>query len=75
MHLVEIKEPAAVGTEVDLKLEHFAFRARGALAFKKRLETSDTKFREVFLADVNLYAFNIWDPDGNHVHVDFESDD
>ena len=75
VHLVEIKGPAAVGTEVDLKLEHFAFRARGAVAFKKRLETSDTKFREVFLTDVNLYAFNIWDPDGNHIHVDFESDD
>lgn len=71
-HLVEIEEPMAVGAEVDLKLEHFAFRAKGVATFKKRLETSGTKYREVFLADVDLYAFNIWDPDGNHIHVDFE---
>lgn len=71
-HLVEIEGPAAVGAEVDLKLEHFAFRAKGAAEFKQRLEASGTKYREVFLSDVNLSAFNIWDPDGNHIHVDFE---
>lgn len=75
VHLVEIEGPAAVGTEMDLKLEHFAFSARGVPEFKKKLAASGTKYCETHLADVGLSAFNIWDPDGNHIHVDFESEE
>ena len=74
VHLVGINR-TATGSEADLKLEHFAFTASDAASFEKRLLASDTEFRKVFVADINTVAFNLWDPDGNHIHVDFAADE
>lgn len=71
VHLVGIDAEGAVGSEVALKLEHFAFKASGAKTFEARLTEAGHKFRRVLVEDIQTIAFNVWDPDGNHIHVDF----
>ena len=71
VHLVKIDAPAATGSEVQLKLEHFAFRAEGPAEFEARLSAAGLAHRKVELPETNTVAFNVWDPDGNHIHVDF----
>lgn len=71
VHLVQIEGPESMGSENALKLEHFAFTAAGASDFEARLEDRGEKYRKVENAGTGLVAFNVWDPDGNHIHVDF----
>lgn len=71
VHLVAVPDPAGAGSEGALKLEHFAFTATGAAEFAARIEASGTAFKRVEVAATGLVAFNLWDPDGNHIHVDF----
>ena len=73
VHLMDVEEDAGTGSEVPLKLEHFAFRAEGAAGFEDRLNASGEKYRRSDQPKMNLVAFNVWDPDGNHIHVDFET--
>lgn len=75
VHLVGIEGPPATGSETKLKLEHFAFSASGAAEFEKRLTRRGETFRKVEIADTRTIAFNVWDPDGNHIHVDFSMDE
>lgn len=72
VHLVEIADPPAVGAEVDLKLEHFALKATDISAFEANLKALGLDFRKTALPETKEVAFNIWDPDGNHIHVDFQ---
>ncbi|WP_147105285.1 VOC family protein [Tateyamaria sp. syn59] len=75
VHLVAVEDDGAVGSDQPLKLEHFAFRARGDAAdFQDRLQKHCIPFRKSKIDAMKLVAFNIWDPDGNHIHVDFVSD-
>ena len=60
-----------VGAEQDLKLEHFALSATGRSSFEERLVAAGEKFQTVDLNDVGITQYNIWDPDGNHIHIDF----
>ncbi|WP_299547436.1 VOC family protein [uncultured Tateyamaria sp.] len=72
VHLVAVDDEDAVGSETKLKLEHFAFRASGnAEAFQDRLQQRGVAYQRSGIEEMNLSAFNVWDPDGNHVHVDF----
>ncbi|AXI47983.1 glyoxalase [Sulfitobacter sp. SK012] len=73
VHLMDVEEDAGTGSEVPLKLEHFAFRAEGATGFEDRLNASGEKYRRSDQPKMKLVAFNVWDPDGNHIHVDFET--
>lgn len=75
VHLVEIEAPAAIGSETSLKLEHFAFTASDAAGFEARLKATGTDYRRIVIAPINTVAFNVWDPDGNHIHVDFPADE
>lgn len=72
VHLIEIEEDDAIGSETSLKLEHFAFRATGAAEFEQRLQARGEEFKKIEIGNSGVVAFNIWDPDGNHIHVDFE---
>lgn len=71
VHLVpvEVEPPKAT----DLALEHAAFRAHGLADFLDRLRAADERFRVVRVPDVPLVQVNVWDPDGNHLHVDFDA--
>ena len=71
VHLVEIEGEPAVGAEHELKLEHFAFSATDADAFESRLDASGTRFERVRVESAKIMLYNVWDPDGNHIHVDF----
>ncbi|MEM8656105.1 MAG: VOC family protein [Pseudomonadota bacterium] len=74
VHLVAVEDDGAAGSETALKLEHFAFRASGdAEAFQERLQQKGVSFRRSGIEAMQLAAFNVWDPDGNHIHVDFVS--
>ncbi len=75
VHLVEVETPPGAGSDGDLKLEHFAFAASGAAQFEQRLQAHKQKFRKSGIEEIGLVAFNVWDPDGNHIHVDFQTDE
>ncbi|MGC3937315.1 VOC family protein [Roseobacter sp. EG26] len=75
VHLVAAGGDESVGSESDLKLEHFAFSATGSAEFVARLQENGEKFHRNELASINIVQFNIWDPDGNHIHVDFPLDE
>ena len=75
VHLVGIEGDAGTGSESQLKLEHFAFSASGADAFEQRLRHRGETYRKSEMAATRTVAFNVWDPDGNHIHVDFPMDE
>lgn len=75
VHLVGIDGPEGTGSEVELKLEHFALTASGAAAFETRLKQTNTLYRRAVMEATRMVAFNIADPDGNHIHVDFSADE
>lgn len=75
VHLVGLDGDAGTGSEVELKLEHFAFSATGAEEFEDRLRQRGENYRKSEIAALNLVAINVWDPDGNHIHVDFRTND
>jgi catechol 2,3-dioxygenase-like lactoylglutathione lyase family enzyme len=75
VHLVGRDGADPVGSEVELKLEHFAFRAKGAKAFEESLIERGEKYRKSEIEATNTVAINVWDPDGNHIHVDFFRDE
>ena len=71
VHLVGIDGPPATGSETALKLEHFAFAATDRPAFEARLRDLGEAFRISDVPGFGVTQYNIWDPDGNHIHVDF----
>lgn len=72
VHLVEDTGAVRIGSEAALKLEHFAFKATDASAFERTLEESGIQFKKIEVAGAGLVQFHVSDPDGNHVHVDFD---
>lgn len=73
VHLVEIDGAEATGSETALKLEHFAFTASGRKDFEDRLKARGVTCRRVEIEETGTIAYNVFDPDGNHIHVDFRS--
>ncbi len=71
IHLIGIDGDPAVGSEEKLKLEHFAFTATGAEDFEARLQERGENFRRSVQPGTGTVSINIWDPDGNHIHIDF----
>lgn len=57
----------------DLSLEHAAFSARGLREFVARLQAAGEPMRLVRVPDMPLVQVNVWDPDGNHLHIDFHA--
>ncbi len=70
IHLVGVD---AVGAQSDLRLEHFAFAAQGLGTLIERL--TDTGEHHVLrrVPGFPIMQVNLWDPDGNHLHIDFDS--
>ncbi len=71
VHLVEISAEAA--RPDDLALEHAAFRATDFANFIKQLDDNDVTYRLARTPVFPIVQVNIWDPDGNHLHVDFDA--
>ncbi|MEM7260208.1 MAG: VOC family protein [Pseudomonadota bacterium] len=75
VHLVGTDDNPGAGAEVALKLEHFAFSATGLQAFEAALKRTDEPYRRSQLAEVGIVQINVWDPDGNHIHIDFPANE
>jgi catechol 2,3-dioxygenase-like lactoylglutathione lyase family enzyme len=72
VHLVEVSdEPAAIAP----KIEHFAIAADGLEVFLSHLEARDVDYEIGRPPGFPIIQVNIFDPDGNHIHVDFHSDE
>jgi catechol 2,3-dioxygenase-like lactoylglutathione lyase family enzyme len=70
VHLVEVENrPDSSG---ELRLEHFALRARGLGEMLERLEAHKVAVRLGFIRDFGLCQVNVSDPDGTHLHIDFD---
>lgn len=70
VHLVEVeKKPDSPG---ELLLEHFALRARGLGELLDRLKAHNVAVRLGFIHDFGLCQVNVRDPDGTHLHIDFD---
>jgi catechol 2,3-dioxygenase-like lactoylglutathione lyase family enzyme len=71
IHLVSGGEDL-VGSEVNLRLEHFAFAADDETAFRALLEEREESYRCGEPPAAGIRQYNVWDPDGNHIHIDFK---
>ncbi|NOU06334.1 MAG: hypothetical protein HOO99_09145, partial [Hyphomicrobiaceae bacterium] len=69
VHLVACDEEPA---NTDPKLEHFAFSAKGLQEFTARLDQLGEKYDARVVPKIGLVQINVWDPDGNHIHIDFQ---
>ena len=55
----------------DLALEHFAFKASGLKEVIARLQAQGERFEIAYVPGMPILQINVWDPDGNHIHIDF----
>lgn len=72
VHLVEVAKPPH-GEEP--RLEHFAVSAEGLGAFVAHLERRGERYEKGVVPGFGITQINVWDPDGNHIHIDFAPGD
>ena len=70
VHLVKVDRPRQPSE--DIRLEHFAFRARGLAEFLERLKAQGVASSLGFVRDFRICQVNVRDPDGTRVHIDFD---
>ena len=75
VHLVGVNGDPGKGSESTLKLEHFALSGSGRQDFEERLNARDIAFKRIEIPSFGVVQINLWDPDGNHIHVDFPLDE
>ena len=75
IHLVGQSGDPAVGSEVKLKLEHFALTATDCVAFEETLSKASIPHQRFVLDTVGPIQFHLRDPDGNHIHIDFTANE
>jgi catechol 2,3-dioxygenase-like lactoylglutathione lyase family enzyme len=68
VHLVGLDEQPKVS---GVTLEHFAFTATGLRDFMARLKAHGVRYDARKVPGSGSVQINVWDPDGNHIHVDF----
>jgi catechol 2,3-dioxygenase-like lactoylglutathione lyase family enzyme len=72
VHLVEVAHQPA-GEEP--RIEHFAFRAEGLERFVQRLKAAAVPFTVSIVPSTGNTQINVYDPDGNHIEVQFSAGD
>ncbi|WP_298922342.1 VOC family protein [uncultured Roseobacter sp.] len=72
VHLVEVDKECA---SVEPKVEHFAFTATGYSEFVEKLKTHGIATEVVRVPGLPIVQVNLEDCDGNHIHVDFPTDE
>ncbi len=71
VHLVRTEaQPEAGG---DVTLEHFALRATGLAGLRAKLDKIGAAYELVRVPGLDIVQVNVHDPDGNHIHVDYNS--
>jgi catechol 2,3-dioxygenase-like lactoylglutathione lyase family enzyme len=71
LHLVDEAENPA---NTDPKIEHFALRATGLTEFLAHLAARDIDVSLFEVEGFGITQVNIFDPDGNHIHIDFHNE-
>lgn len=69
VHLVGVGEPPQTG---EPRIEHFAFAATGLTSFLDKLDACGVPFQTGDVPGTTVVQVNIRDPDGNHIHIDFD---
>lgn len=72
VHLIGVEEECA---NTEPKIEHFAFTARGLTGFIDKLNQNSIEARISIVPGYGILQVNIFDPDGNHIHVDFSPEE
>ena len=70
VHLVEL-DNAPTGYD-GVRIEHVAFRGQGYAGFCDTLATHGIEPTLGHVPGTDIVQVNIHDPDGNHIHVDFD---
>ena len=71
VHLIEA-DPPPDPPGGSLGLEHGAFWATGFAEMKARLDGAGQDYTQRSFDDLGIVQIHLRDPDGNHVHVDFD---
>jgi hypothetical protein len=74
VHLVGVDRDLSPEME-QLRLEHFAISASGLTGFLDQLKQGDVSHSLNKVPDFPIVQVNVWDPDGNHIHIDFHEDE
>jgi catechol 2,3-dioxygenase-like lactoylglutathione lyase family enzyme len=72
VHLVEVKRTPGAN---DVRLEHFAFMAKNLAGFLKTLKAEQVAYEIAIVPMTGNTQVNIYDPDGNHIEVQFDASD
>jgi len=73
VHLVGIDPEAPA--EGKPQIEHFAFSATGLKDMVSRFEAHDVAHDISPVPGLPIVQVHVHDPDGNHIHIDFEADE
>ena len=73
VHVVGVEDEPGSNPD-DLKLEHGAFQAKGLAEFVAKLRDLGEEMELVQVPTFPIIQVNIWDPDGNHLHIDFHDE-
>lgn len=69
VHLVgQPEQPKAI----DPQIEHFAISATGLDDFLAHMKSHNVETRVSRIDSFGITQVNIFDPDGNHIHIDFK---
>ena len=74
VHLVGV-DRALPAHQDDLRIEHFALSATGLSDFLTHLKAENVDYKLAKVPDFPIVQVNVWDPDGNHIHIDFHEDE
>jgi catechol 2,3-dioxygenase-like lactoylglutathione lyase family enzyme len=72
IHLVG-REARPGAEDADLRLEHFAISASGLTELVERAKAAGERCDVRKVPDFPIVQVNLWDPDGNHIHIDFDA--
>lgn len=73
IHLVGVD--AAPEPPESLTLEHFALSATGISDLIDRVNASGARHNVRKVPSFPIVQVNLWDPDGNHIHIDFTAEE
>ena len=71
VHLIGVESQPGADPD-DLRLEHFAITAAGLKALLAELEAGGIRYFYRPVPEAGVVQVNFADPDGNHIHVDFD---
>lgn len=68
VHLVEVQRGQQA---IEPRLEHFAVSGEGMADFLAHLRSRKVAYQCSVTPSFGIQQVNIWDPDANHIHIDF----